>query len=591
MPNQVIPLTQLDKTGLIMDMPSVSLPPNAFSDVQNVRFDDGAVSKFPGETSELTLTNILYTAHWPAPSGSKHVVVIADDATTVTIRVYDEDFTSPSTELEGGDMDITGVGEWQHTIFNGGFHIILNNGTSTPTFLQDGITGIQELPGWDSYAAEEVLMNFESDGSTNFIPVDTTISVGTNIKVSNIPRNVGLPIYTETVEISAAVQTDVDNGAATAVGDPILSDGTLANIGTIDEVDTEGFIFTPNLDTGGNTFRIAIVSDPVTTVTAGVVRAYGNLLVAGNLRESDGRVLTGTVRTSDVAGPGEVPTNWNPFQLGVNTADEFVLASTGTIQDMVELQGVLYVYTDSSIHSIQQTGSPIIPFQISPITDNYGVDRTGGVLEVDGKHIVCGSNDVYVFAGHPGSISSIADGRVRNSVTDMKIVRFNKYDELWFYNTTGVQYIWDYRNNVWTKRSGTAVTSLNSGVGDLLLSTTAGISGVDSVNYLNDAYVERKRLAMSPEFDTETLASIAMLADGGSELTVHARGTNAPGNEDTITDMNSSTFTFDTGADGDYKTDIRVHGRFLNYRIGDMDTVNNWRLSGLQFDISKGGQR
>ena len=50
MPDQVIPIQDIASAGIVQDMPSVSLPPNVFSDAQNVRFRDGAVKKFPGES-------------------------------------------------------------------------------------------------------------------------------------------------------------------------------------------------------------------------------------------------------------------------------------------------------------------------------------------------------------------------------------------------------------------------------------------------------------------------------------------------------------------------------------------------------------
>ena len=98
-------------------------------------------------------------------------------------------------------------------------------------------------------------------------------------------------------------------------------------------------------------------TEPEIQVRAGVIRTYGDLLVAGNLTEMDRtdrnrvvRNLPGVIRTSDVAAPGSIPANWNPFKTGVNTADEFTLSSTGIVQDMSELQGILYIYTNDSIH-------------------------------------------------------------------------------------------------------------------------------------------------------------------------------------------------------------------------------------------------
>ena len=120
------------------------------------------------------------------------------------------------------------------------------------------------------------------------------------------------------------------------------------------------------------------------------------------------RSMPGVIRTSGVAAPGSVPANWNPFKTGVNTADEFTLSSTGIVQDMAELQGILYVYTNDSIHSVQQTGNTTLPFNVRPVARGWGAQTIDAVQEFDGRHIVIGSSDIYVFQGHPGSIQSIA---------------------------------------------------------------------------------------------------------------------------------------------------------------------------------------
>ena len=82
--------------------------------------------------------------------------------------------------------------------------------------------------------------------------------------------------------------------------------------------------------------------------------------------------------------------------------------------------------------------------------------------------------------------------------------------------------------------------------------------------YLPNSFIERNRLALTPEFDTENLASIAMLASGSGIIDIRVRGTNIPGDTSGIgSDSSLHPFTIAN----DYKTDIRVHGRFLNYRM------------------------
>ena len=91
------------------------------------------------------------------------------------------------------------------------------------------------------------------------------------------------------------------------------------------------------------------------------------------------------------------------------------------------------------------------------------------MFEFKGQHIVIGSDDIYIFSGNPGDIKSIADGRVRkffydnlhaSFLEDMQIIRNQAFDELWIcfanldsgdgsYNEA---LIWNYTDNVWTKR-------------------------------------------------------------------------------------------------------------------------------------------
>ena len=94
MPDNIIPINNLSEHGLIEDTPSVSLPPNAFSDCQNVRFRHGAVRKFPSEVvlQNTAFTNILYVAFWPSTAGNR-LVVITGDTTNVTVHVINTDGT------------------------------------------------------------------------------------------------------------------------------------------------------------------------------------------------------------------------------------------------------------------------------------------------------------------------------------------------------------------------------------------------------------------------------------------------------------------------------------------------------------------
>ena len=589
MATEILPVGDLAAFGLVEDTPSAALPPNAFSDVLNVRFLDGAVRKFPGESAALTFTpavsDLLYVATWNSPAGLRYVVVHGA-STTATVDVYNK---NRNNVVATGTMTTSASAEWQHTEFNGGFHFVLNNGVTTPQFLQDNLANLAPLPGWDSYAVEQSEIQYKHRGARNTRNITTPIEDGSTIRVTATPRSASQNIISETVTISVTAGPTYT----------IVPSGTLTDIGVISGVSDAGFSFTPAAGTGGTTFNVATISDPVVDVTCGVIRAYGNLLVAGNLVENGRRTMVGTVRTSNVAAPGQIPKDWNPFYLGANTADEFLLSSTGTIKDMAELQGILYVYTDSSIHAIQQTGNGQIPFQVSTVTTHYGAASVDSVSEIDGKHVVVSDDDVYMFSGHPGSINSIAAGRVRNNfrnTTGYKVQRFNKYDELWFYKPgTALMYVYNYRSDLWTKRSGTAPLSLTNVTGDLLITDSTSVKTVDS-GYAASSYVERRRMTVAPDFETDSLMSAVYTVEGNGTFTTSIVGSNVPGDDrdPTVTgDRQLVTSDFDISTD--YKQDLRAQGRYLNYRIthtaDTVDADEGFALTNMQFEVDRGGRR
>ena len=636
MPTQVLPITDLAKAGVIQDSPSVSLPPNVFSDVSNVRFRDGAIRKMEGETELFPIRDhvvdpntatIVYLAHWRGPFNNWYVVV--QDNGNIWLHDIDDDYRAYTAGTIGGGMDPNA--NYQHTLFNGGFNFVLNNGVSTPVYITDvdrSVPGVNptiavELPNWDSYLAQENVVSQVWGADTEEIPLGRAVSLDLftedtmttdmigeqRIVYRVIPRDPSLPILT--YSLSRLERAD-DTGTYSTPSDALFSI----------RQDLDNWVIIPRLRstnpampvTGaepGDTIEIAIQERPEIVVTAGVIRAYGSLLVAGNLREVAGtrivRNLAGLIRTSDVAPPGSIPANWNPFRNGANTADEFTLSATGTVQDMVELQGNLFIYTTDSIHSLQQTGGNI-PFGVRPVTDSYGADNTGSVLEVDGRHIVVGSDDVYVFAGHPGSISSIADARVRhhalfNSGEPVRILRYNRFDELWFYTPNqSLMLIWNYRDNTWSVRNQSTAAVGNTAPGTLIFVDNRSSEVAPPLIYRTDpdtftdygmqnteSFIERKRLAITPEFTTETLVSVGILSEGNAAFQVSAVGTSRPAEVRVLPDDDPNPTPF--VSQDNYKADIRTHGRLLNYRIRDTSTGEGWAIAGLQFDIGTGGTR
>ena len=721
MTEQVVPITGLNAVGLVKDTPAIALPTNAFSDVLNVRFNNGCVEKIPGEaklfssfTGDSIVGSLIHIAWWAnpnlTPTNGYYVVVATDNTTDRVYIVRASDGNTKDLEL-----DVPTGGNWQHTVYQGGYAIIINNGVARPWYILDStgntdmsILDAFELPGWDSYFTNEVAFNdiYNSD-----------------IHVAEF--DLGKRVNFDLEEVIVTVYSGTDNSkkfsviltSVTTVAQATSSLDTVTNTHLVTVATAAGGspAFTEFLQTGDIVY-VTVRSIATVQVRAGVIRSWGDTLVAGNLVElnsppvasvnhvnntiaftsrhglSVGDVLNissptfakgkytvsvvnnntqvtvndlpsgtytstrytiltsgtavrnqpGVVRISDVAAAGAIPHNWNPYSAGVSTAEEFTLSTTGIVQELAAMQGNLYVYTNNSIHALSKTSNPAIPYVASIVSSTHGASGLDLVHEHRGTHVVVGSDDIYQFSGHPASIKSLSNNRVRDyyfkSVsptysTNAFILNNTADDELWicFPNLTSTGntneiLIFNYEDNVWSRRAiseathgisghtkdvlanGSLSANVDPSVSRPIFVLSGDIYGVDFNNKYTDinnanyeSYIERIEAPMSPEFDVESLSSVALWASkdvsADIDLRLRFRTTNAPGaslasnpltTNGTVGDSENPLFTIGK----DYKTDARLNGRLLNFRFTDESNVSkNWRLSGIQLEVKKGGRR
>jgi len=607
--DNVINVTDVASKGVVFDTPPVALSPSIFTDVRNVRFKDGAIRKIEGElllnniTEDLVPANeefgrVRYFAVWENPNrqplGCYYIWVVDYIRASVTVgqKVYIQDHTgtkkdiTPSTMSNGFQFTTTG---WQHTLFTGGFSFIINNGLDKPHYILDtaGNTNINnitlaELPGWDSYNVNQTVTS-------------DTFSTGER-EVFDLGQKVDFSLNSITVDVGGTAKT-VEAGTPAGTNTPngnTFVPGNYPSYGSLPSVTSSKFqIYTDTLTnttvvyvgglTDGAIATVKIVSRNPVTVTCGVIESFGNLLVAGNLTEKDGnntvRRLSGVVRTSDVAVPGSVPNNWNPFETGVNTADEFTLSETSVIKDMKSLQSNMYIYATDSIHVMRLTGNVNAPVSFSPVTDEYGLLTKGGVIEYDGKHFIIGGNDIYVFAGNPGDIQSLSDSRIRqyffnnlNPIYEQQLFTLlnHRENEIWVCYPTLASLagecdealIWNYRDNAWTVRDLDSVTGGDVGPikgGGIPTATIALTGNSGNAGYTNRGKKEIQAVTINggtpkktvgtkaiktvavgtfSNFTTDTLEVIDLTLTGDS-------GPNTVTARSTLTFNAGSTFTYD----------------------------------------------
>ena len=543
MPDTVTPISNLAAVGLVKDVPPVALPPNAFTDTLNVRFRHNSVSKMPGEKSITYLTPLdlgvpngefIFITEWPNPNlgddNTYYIMVLRDSSTSqdhvVMARALPLDLANPEHK-EIGVFDA--VGTWQSTLFQGGYAIILNNGFDKPQYLLDTSDGLamsafelKDLPGWDSYLSTEKVIDVTYDAKSGTPGFD----------VGELVDFTQYKLRAEAYEVDGTFRGYVD----------VTANGTYArnannnSLYVITDTATNTTVLTPEYDTvasndallDGEQFVVYKIALTELNVRAGLIKSFGDLLIAGDLRTVDltnlpVEQLPGMIRTSNIAAPGALPTNWNPYIAGANTADEIQLASTGIVRDMVELQNQMIIYTDRSIHALAKTGNVLSPFSVTNITNSYGAMTLDSVIEFDGKHLVIGNNDIYLFGGHPGSIQSVAENRVRDffyadmnkeKVNQVFIFRNIAKDEIWINYPSGnakwsnKTLIWNYKNNCFTIRKMSDVRSGFAGRAATYLSIDGGDSNTGPANTETpkDEFVSTANGGGAAENVTEVLA-------------------------------------------------------------------------------------
>ena len=608
MADEIISVTDVASKGVVIDTPPVALAPNIFTDVRNVRFKDGAVRKMEGELllnnvsvtlGSGTIGKIRYFAVWENPNrqpfGCYYIFVtdyISAAGVTLGQKVFIQDHTgstikdiTPTSLNSGNGFKFTTSG-WQHTLFSGGFAFIINNGLDKPHYILDtaGNTNINnivlaELPGWDSYNVEQKVFKdtYNASSTTVFdlgqkvdFTVNSIIVTGTNNKAAQA----GTPAGTGTVNGTNFVPGTLPGTIPTVSGN---------HFQTYTDASTNTTVIVLGNLSVSDEVEITVQSRNPVAVTCGIIQSFGNLLVAGDLTEKDGttiiRRLSGVVRTSDVAVPGSVPNNWNPFAAGVSTADEFTLSETNVIKDMKSLQSNMYIYSTDSIHAMRLTGNTNAPVSFSPVTDEYGLLTGGGVIEYDGKHFIIGGNDIYVFAGNPGDIQSLADGRIRNyffnnlnPIYEQQLFTLLNHheNEVWVCYPTlaslagecNEAIIWNYRDNAWTVRDLDNVTAGDVGPikgGGIPTATLALTGNSGNAGYTNRGKKEIQAVTINggtpkktigtkaiktvavgtfSNFTTDTLERIDLTLTGDS-------GPNTVTPISTLTFSSSATFVYD----------------------------------------------
>jgi len=421
----LIAVDNVGQVGIVKEKSSWNLPPNVWSDGNNVKTEEGSIKKCPGYSEVMSTCPIAPYYITQITLGTPEFWVVAGLAS-----IYAYDNTSSSTLLNGSinDTDTT-VTVDSTTGFESIGTISVDNenitytGKTTTTFT--GCTRGADSTSAASHSDDATVTrsnkwyNITRTSGTYSATADegwTSTIIGGVLAMTN---NFDKPQYwalTDGKPISSQKMQDLTNWPSYT-----LLNGALNNSDTTITVDsTEDFPSAGTINIGSEKITYTGVTsttftgctrgaestsaashsdnDPVTvSVLCKSMRAFRSFLVALNITK-DGINFPRVVKWSTESATQTLPTSWNETTSTVD-AGEFELADTkGDILDGLQLRDSFMIYKEDAVYSMTFVGTPFI-FSFRQLSPTIGAISKNCVAEFDGGHAIFGKGNFYINDG------------------------------------------------------------------------------------------------------------------------------------------------------------------------------------------------
>ena len=363
-----------------------------------------------------------------------------------------------------------------------------------------------------------------------------------------------------------------------------------------------------------------------TSVTARIVVAYKNFIVALNIVDTD--AFPNMVWWSDAAEPGAMPSTWDytdPTNLSGRTT---LGAEAGAILGAMVLRDSLFIYTEYSTYRMDFVGGQFV-MRFTRVFQNSGIFGPRCVAKYGEKHFVITKSDIIAHDGQ--QMISVGDMKVRNrffegiseeDVNRVWVQTYLSFSEIWVGvpatdKTFNLTVPWQAEESVWSIRAlpdsrymkelpvleasltddswdnGPEV-SWDSGpdniwneggtVGDLqpvVTSTDNNLYIIDTGEQTEDTILQREDINLTGDETTERVRKVYPRLRG--EMAIQIRVGHSNTVEGSINWGDYRTFDPQT----DYKVNVRAEGRrhAIEFRGKGFD------LEGYDLEFVLGGRR
>lgn len=253
---------------------------------------------------------------------------------------------------------------------------------------------ITSAPVWR--AAGDALTNV----SPRFVYVANKADNSTSVYVGSLDGTV--------LDWTPTSETDVSiSGFVPADAEAAWTGATLAQVVYVNREDRVPWALKP-ADT-----EFSAVTGWDATWRAKIIRAYGSAICAFNITKAADRYPT-MVKTSDlVTDPGVEPSTWDHTLTTNNATENLLTEMNGEIVDAQPLGNSMVIYSNAESWLMTADGSTNV-YNYRKLPFSKGAIGTNCTVEVDNRHYVFGSDDLWVHDGI--SMESIANGLVRKWV-------------------------------------------------------------------------------------------------------------------------------------------------------------------------------
>ena len=462
---QLVPINNVGQVGIIRDTPPYQLPPNVWSDGNNVRFLDNGVKKCAGyEEVFATLPFGAYyivpfldngnSYHWVAFGlnnaavwdGSSWVDITRQnlgglnatiDSSVTTITLSDaSDFPASGTIAMGTKANTDGD--------SNGFEIVTYSGKSS-----NDLTGCSRAEGGTTAA--------EHTTAFPVIPISTT-ATGDNLYNATSTEN-----WSATILNGLLVAT---NGYDVPQMWP-LSSGVPNKTVPLRQLQNWG----SKTDSGSTDYCKSI-------------SAFRTFLVGLNW-QIGGIEYPNMVKWSTELKAGKsTPSTWDEGD-ATEDAGEYQLTDTpGKIVDGLPYGDSFLIYKEDSIYIMNYVGTPYI-FSFKLLSPTIGLLAKNAVAEFEGGHFFIGNSDCYVTNGQ--QVTALLPNKLRREMfSDLNGDNYQKVfvaadygrNEMLACYPAGIStipnkaIIWNWKDNTFSIRSIPDLYDINSGIAAITTGTT-----------------------------------------------------------------------------------------------------------------------